>query len=231
MAVTPAGAQQIEHPPHQVVGDLSLASSRRIAAAVLASDAEATVCLALSPAEASFARAMGVRVCEDPRAAERSLVHLGFALVPVTETATFLSATGRLEAHPAAPLRVVIEAPSGDARSVARAVARMDLDAALVVDGRVRPAARGFLVKGGAARAVSLPESEPFGVDADGVEASPDAEACRAALRGARSTLGEQLAWDAAALLWTGAWLPRFGDILAWTQARQRRGVDLARYG
>lgn len=220
--MTRGASRAVAHPPYQVVGDLALTSLRRVASAVLASDAEATVCLALSASEAAFAHAMGVRVWDDAHAAERSLAHLGFALVHGDPTAKDASATDRLAMHPAAPLRAVIEVAPGSARTVARSLAKMDLDAALVVEGCVGPGARGLFVKGGAARAVSLPWPR---------EPAYEADACRLALGGEPSPLGEQLAWDAAALLWTGAWMPRFGDILTWTRARQRRGVDLARYG
>ena len=229
--MTRVEAPHVAHPPHQVVGDLALASSRRIAAAVLASDAEATVCLALSASEATLARAMGVRVCNDGRAAERSLTHLGFALVHGAPTADLASVIDQLAMHPAAASRAVIEVAPGAARGLARALGKLDLDAVLVLDGPVGPGARGYLVKGGAARAVSLPDADADAEILTGVTEHPlDPDAMCAALRGARSPLGEQLSWDAAALLWTGAWLPRFGDILPWTRARQRRGVDLTRY-
>lgn len=228
--MTRGASRAVAHPPYQVVGDLALTSLRRVASAVLASDAEATVCLALSPSEAAFAHAMGVRVWDDAHAAERSLAHLGFALVHGAPTAEDASATDRLAMHPAAPLRAVIEVAPGSARTVARSLAKLDLDAALVVEGCVGPGARALFVKGGAARAVLLPAA-----DTDALpwprEPAYEADACRFALGGEPSPLGEQLAWDAAALLWTGAWMPRFGDILTWTRARQRRGVDLARYG
>jgi hypothetical protein len=228
--MTRSASRAVASPPHQVVGDLSLSSLRRVASAVLASDAEATVCLALSVSEAAFAHAMGVRVCDDARTAERNLAHLGFALVHGEPAAEDAPATARLAMHPAAPLRAVIEVAPGSGRSVARDLAKMDLDAALVVEACVGPGARVWLVKGGAARVVSLPAPDTDAVPSP-LAPTYEADAYRLALGGERSPLGEQLAWDAAALLWTGAWMPRFGDILTWTRTRQRRGVDLARYG
>ncbi len=225
-------APAIPAPPHQVVGDLLLACPRRVAAGVLASDSEGTVCLALAPGELVLARAMGLRVCEAPRAAHDALVHLGLALVAAPDPAR-TAPSDALAHHPAAPLRAVVEAAAGTARTVARALVALDLDAALVVDGRLGPGAAAYLVKAGAARTVRLPDVDDGQPEVAG---SPervlavDADACLAALRGARTPLGEQLAWDAASLLWVGGWMPRFGDVLGWTRARQRRGVELSRY-
>ena len=112
--MTRGASRAVAHPPYQVVGDLALTSLRRDASAVLASDAEATVCLALSPSEAAFAHAMGVRVWDDARTAERSLAHLGFALVHGDPTAKDASATG---SRPRT-LRLTTRGPPAPPRSV-----------------------------------------------------------------------------------------------------------------
>ncbi|MEN9787709.1 MAG: hypothetical protein RLZZ299_2973 [Pseudomonadota bacterium] len=210
--------------PWQVPADLETVRVHRVASALVAAASDAVVCLHLDDAERAFAGVLGLAVVDTPSACRSALRHGGLALldgrrVPLTGPAG--SSVARVVAHPAGPTRAVVRVDAGQGVAAARALRAAGVESALVLDPVLAATRRVCRLVADNVRVVDpgVPVPWPAG--------AVDPLALAAALRGADVPVSHDLAWEAAAVLWVGGWMPRFPDILGWTRSRLRAGIDL----
>lgn len=210
--------------PWQVPADLETVRVRRVASALVAAASDAVVCLHLDEAEHAFARSLGLAVAETPAACRRALRHGGLALLdgrrfPLATPAS--SPVARVIAHPAGLTRAVIRVDAGEAVPAAKALRAAGVESAVVLDPALAADRRVCRLVAGSVRVVDPGVTVPWPTG------PVDPLDLAASLRGVDVPVAHDLAWEAAAILWVGGWLPRFGDILDWTRSRLRVGIDL----
>ncbi len=212
--------------PWQVPCDLDTVRVRRVASALVAAASDAVVCLHVDEAERAFAESLGLAVAETPAACRRALRHGGLALL---DARAFPLATdsgvARVLAHPAGPTRVVLSVGPGEAVPAAKALRAAGVDSAVVLDPSLAAERRVCRLVAGSVRIVDPGRAVPLSA------APVDPPSLVAALCGVDLPVADMLAWEAAAVLWVGGWLPRFEDILGWTRSRLRAGIDLRVHG
>ncbi len=210
---------RIPTPPCQTVSTIVARHPWHLASAVLAAASDATVCQVLDEAASHAARQTGLALVSDPDAAHFALVELGLALVPIHACGPAQGgALHTVHAHPGQPARVLLcpDPADGDPGQLAREFAGSGLEGVLLTDGE-----RCWHVDGSRLRRPRLPPPPPL---------PPAGADLLDVFRNRAHPAAERVAWEAAAVLWVGRWLPRFEDVLDWTRDRLRRGVDLRPY-